>query len=271
MKPEVNGEYLLGVNTEELVRLQFQHQVWKPVTEKFFNRLQVGQGWNCLDVGGGPGLVAQDLLERVGAEGNVTLLEPSGFYCDWFQQEVAGRGWKNVQSIQGMAETASLPENHFDLIFCRWVASFIPDLERFFLPLYKSLKRGGIIAVQDYYYEAISLYPHGAFNKVVDIMRSYYRSNGGNPFVAGEIPALFRKHNIKLIEFSPTCLAGGPDSAATEWAGQFFTMHLPIMSAKGVISEGEKDAILRDWNEHRNNPDMVFFSPLVVDIAGVKE
>ncbi|TAK65385.1 MAG: methyltransferase domain-containing protein [Bacteroidetes bacterium] len=270
MKPETEQEYLLGVNQQELERLQFQHRVWKSVTDNFFDRLNVQRGWNCLDVGGGPGFVAMDLRERVGEKGSVTMLEPSQYYFEWFQRRVEEQQWTNVHAIQGTAETAQLPKEQFDLIFVRWVLSFVPDPELFILSLKKALKSGGRLAIQDYYYEGLSLYPPGAFNTVADIMRAYYRSKGGDAYIAGMIPSLFRKNNIRLLELTPHCLAGGPDSDITEWAGQFFTMHLPIMAEKGVLAREQCDAILADWREHRNSPDMLFISPIVVDIAGVK-
>lgn len=270
MTPEDNQEYLLGANKAELARLQFQHEVWKTVTESFFDRLNVGTGWHCLDVGAGPGFVASDLRDRVGEQGSVTILEPSKFYVETFRNTTKEHGWANVECILGTAETMELPKETYDLIFVRWVVSFVPDLDRFFANLLASLKPGGVIAFQDYYYEGLSLFPRGAFNSVADIMRSYYRSNGGNAYVAAEIPGLFRRHNIKLKEFTPHSLSGGYDSDITEWAGRFFTMHLPIMVEKGFITKDQCDAILGDWNAQRMNPDMVFFSPIVVDVAGIK-
>jgi ubiquinone/menaquinone biosynthesis C-methylase UbiE len=80
-----HGDYLLGVNQQELERLQFQHRVWGPVTRKFLNRLEVQKGWRCLDVGAGPGLVSIDLREMVGETGEVAALEPSEFYLDWLR------------------------------------------------------------------------------------------------------------------------------------------------------------------------------------------
>ncbi|HZV12664.1 MAG TPA: SAM-dependent methyltransferase, partial [Candidatus Kapabacteria bacterium] len=71
-------EYLLGINQTELERLQFQHGVWKKVTGGFLDRLGVQKGWKCLDAGAGPGFVSLDILERIGSNGEITLVEPSG-------------------------------------------------------------------------------------------------------------------------------------------------------------------------------------------------
>jgi hypothetical protein len=54
-----------------------------------------------------------------------------------------------------------------------------------------------------------------------------------------------------------------------EWAHRFFLLHIPLMAEKGVISREQADALMADWNAHRRNPDTLFFSPLVVDVAGI--
>ncbi|MDP4234965.1 MAG: class I SAM-dependent methyltransferase, partial [Bacteroidota bacterium] len=153
--------YILGINKEELERLRFQHGVWKKVTDDFFNRIGVAKGWKCLDVGSGPGFVAMDLRERVGEQGSVTILEPAQYYIDHFKQESEKRGWTNITFLHGTAETAELPKEQFDLIFVRWVIGFVPDPEKFIVNLLSSLKKGGVIAIQDYLYSGLGLYPKG--------------------------------------------------------------------------------------------------------------
>jgi len=269
-EPNEHDDYLLGVNQRELERLQFQHSVWGPVTRKFLARLNVGKGWRCLDVGAGPGLVSIDLRELVGATGEVTALDPSQFYLEWLGRQASDNGWTNVKCVQGSAESAVLPSRSYDLIFVRWVIAFVPDPEKFLLPLFNALRTGGVVAVQDYYYEGLSLFPHGGIcDTMPDIVRAYYRSGGGDAYVAGKIPAIFRKHGLDLTDFTPTRLSGGPTSGVMEWAHRFFSLHIPLMADKGVILPGQADALMADWETHRQNPDTLFFSPLVVDVAGV--
>ena len=186
------------------------------------------------------------------------------------RKQAGDNGWTNVKCIQGTAESADLPPHLYDLIFVRWVIAFVPDPEKFLLPLFNALRPGGIIAIQDYYYEGLSLFPRGGiWDTMPDVVRAYYRSGGGDAYVTGKIPALFRKHGIELTDLTPTCLSGGPTSGVMEWAHRFFSLHIPLMAEKGVISNEQADALTADWNSHRRNPDTVFFSPLVVDVAGI--
>ena len=266
------ADYLLGVNQAELERLRFQHHVWGHLTRAFFDRLSVSKGWRCLDVGAGPGFVAMDLRERVGNLGEVTALEPSPFYLEWLESEIRRNSWTTVKPVRGTAEDSDLPLNYFHLIFVRWVIAFVADPEKFLVRLLRSLRPGGIIAFQDYYYEGLSLFPRGgAFDEMPRAVKAYYRSVGGDPYVTGLLPGLFRKHGLKLVDFSPHSLAGGPDSDIMEWAHRFFTTHTLAMVEKGAITQEEGDDLLKDWHAHRANPEALFFSPIVVDVAGRRE
>jgi SAM-dependent methyltransferase len=262
-------EYLLGVNQQELERLRFQHSVWGPVTRRFFQRVGVQKGRRCLDVGAGPGFVTFDLRELVGDAGEVTALEPSELYLNWLRGQVEKKGWSNVTCIQGTAEQSPLPARHYDLVFVRWVIAFVTDAERFLTQLFATLKPGGIIAIQDYYYEGLSLYPHGgAWDTMPGIVRAYYRLGGGDPYVTARIPEIFARHGLDLIDFTPTCLSGGPSSDIMEWAHQFFDLHVPLMAEKKIISREQATGLQADWRAHRENPLTLFFSPIVVDVAG---
>jgi len=264
-------EYILGTNQTELERLGFQHKVWKKITDSFFDRINIQKGWKCLDVGAGPGFVSMELIEQVGQSGEVTALEPSGLFLNYFKEQCAEKDIKNVKFISGNLEDNILEDEHYDLIFLRWVIDFVPEPEKFLLKLISSLKTGGVIAIEDYNYDGISLFPKGgAFDNVTETVRKYWRAGGGDPFFVSKIPFIFKKNNIDLIDFSPQCLAGDLESDVYEWADRFFTVHFQIMADHKVISQKEADEMLADWNAHKNIPETFFFSPIVVDIVGKK-
>src|SRR4030095_1156485 len=204
-------DYILGVNDYELDRLRFQHGVWKVTTDGFFDKIGVKKGWKVLDAGAGPGFVSFDLLERVGTTGEVTALEPSEMYLQYFKKECEKNDFENTKAILGSAEEAELPENYYDLIFARWVIAFVPNPDLFLNKLMKSLAPGGIIAFMDYAYDRLTLYPRGgAFENMAETVREYWRHGGGDPYIGAKLPKMFKDRNIELIEYQPVGLAGGP-------------------------------------------------------------
>ena len=266
-----SDEYLLGVNQKELDRLRHQHMTWKEVTDAFLDRIGVTAGWRCLDAGSGPGFVSADLRERIGEGGELTSLEQAGYYLEWIRAEAKKKNWDNVTLVEGPVEEVELPDETFDLIILRWVGSFAKDPAAFLQKLVPALRSGGVIAIQDYYYEGLSLYPHGgAFDRIAGYARAYYESAGGDLYVTAKVPGILRELGLTVSDFKPNQLAGGPESHVMEWGHQYFTVHIPIMAEKGLMTSGERDALVADWLEHRKDPDALYFSPSVVDVAARK-
>ncbi len=264
-------EYILGINDAELERLRFQHQVWKPVTDDFFDRLNIKKGWKCLDVGAGPGFVSMDLRERIGSKGSITALEPSDMYISYLRSEVKKKRWNNFNLIKGSVQDTKLKAKHYNLIFIRWVITFVPDPDIFLEKLVNALAPGGIVAFQDYAYDTLLLYPTGgAFDYAAEAVKNYYLAGGGDPYIGARLPSMFKKNGLELIDYKPNCLAGGPDSGVYKWGDKFFTGHIQNMVDKDVITQDMGKKMLDDWIKHRENPDSIFFSRIVVDVAGRK-
>ena len=265
------SEYILGVNQTELERLEFQNSVWEDCTNNFLDKIQIKKGSKCLDVGAGPGFVAMNLRDRVGDEGEVTALEPSEFYLNYFKEYCKKKNLNNIKFIHGIAEDSEIEKDYYDLIYLRWVIDFVPEPEKLLLKLTSCLKKGGIIAIQDYAYNSVPLFPNGgAFDEIAEIVRAYWKLGGGDPYFTVKIPSIFRKNNIELKEFSPVSFAGNNESRFFEWANRFFTVHLQLMADKNIITQKKCDDLLNDWNDHRNNPETIFITPLMLNISGVK-
>jgi ubiquinone/menaquinone biosynthesis C-methylase UbiE len=265
-------EYLLGDGDKEIDRLRFQHTVWGPVTSKFFDRIGVAEGWKVLDVGSGPGFVSMDLRERIGPTGHLTALEPSESFRTWFSRKINERGWTNLEIVPGNSFEVDLPPASFDLIFVRWVIGFVSDPREFLMPLIASLKPGGLIAIQDYVHEGCALFPQGgAWDRFPEMMRQWWRSGGGDPYVTAKIPALMRQLELNVTDYTPNTLTGGPDSSVTAWMERFLYSQLSVMVERKIASRAEAEAVMADWMAHRSNPDTIFYSPFVVDVAGRKE
>ncbi|MBV6478731.1 MAG: Ubiquinone/menaquinone biosynthesis C-methyltransferase UbiE [Ignavibacteria bacterium] len=264
-------DYILGVNQTELERLEFQHKVWKKYTDEFLDKTGVKSAWKCLDVGSGPGFVSIDIRNKIGDKGELTVVEPSEFYLDYFKDHCNKVKWNNIKFINQNFEDAEIEKNYYDLIFLRWVIDFVSEPEDYLIKLIGSMKTGGIIAIQDYVYENISVYPKGGpADNLADSVRDYWISGGGDPYYAVKIPAVFRRCNVELIDLTPVVRAGGPESDIYQWADKFMSVHINQMYEKKVITKKQCDDISNDWNSRKKNPDSVFITPMILNVMGRK-
>ncbi len=262
------SQYVLGTGARELDRLRFQQEVWGPVTAAFLDRLGVAPGWRCLDGGCGPGFVTVSLRERVGEGGSLIALDESPLWIDHVRATATERGWRNVRALQSRLEDAEIEPASLDLVFLRWVLSFPPDPAAVLRRLAAALRPGGLLAVQDYNHEGISVFPESeGFRAVVAATRRLYATRGGDPWVGARLPRLFREAGLSLESHEPTVLCGGPGSLAFRWADLFFVPHSDTMVDAGVLDPADRDRFLREWKERSADPDARFFSPIVVSAA----
>jgi len=262
------SRYVLGTDERELARLGLQHEVWGGVTERFLDRLHLPLGARVCDLGCGPGFVLESLVARVGPSGHVTALDESPAWMARIAGLVAERGWRNVHLVQSRIEDAALEDEAYDLIFARWVLSFLDGADALVARLARSLRHGGLLAVQDYNHEGISLFPESeGFRAVVRATRALYASRGGDTWIAARLPGAFRRAGLALADYTPHVLCGGPRSPAFRWADAFFPHHSESMQSAGLLTPEERARFLAEWDQRKRDPDSVFFSPIVVDCA----
>jgi SAM-dependent methyltransferase len=261
------SHYPLGTSASELERLRFQHGVWSPVTRAFLDRTGVGRGARVLDVGCGPGFVTAELASRVGRSGEVHALDESARWIEHLEQEIEAHSWTNVRAECARLEDAELEDGAYDLVFARWVLSFVPDPARAVQRLARALKPGGQLALEDYNHEGVSLFPESSgFRAVVRATRALYASHGGDVWIAGRASALVRAAGLELVSLVPNVICGGPGSGAFRWAGLFFPHFSRAMVEQGLLSESERDQFLEEWAARERDPDALFYSPIVVDV-----
>lgn len=263
------SEYVLGCSPREAERLRDQHEVWGPVTRAFLDRLGLRAGARVLDAGCGPGFVARELLERVGPTGEVVALDELRPWVDELASWARREGHANLRPLQGRLEEVELPAGAFDLIFLRWVLSFLPNPGTVVSKLAQALAPGGVLAIQDYNHEGISLFPRSeGFERLVVATRALHASGGGDPWIGAKAPRLLAEAGLALLDLHSTVQCGGPGSPIFRWADLFFVPHSETMVTDRLLTPEERRRFLEEWEARKSDAAAVFFSPIVVDAAG---
>ena len=105
------------------------------------------------------------------------------------------------------------------------------------------------------------------FKAMVRATRRAYVNSGGDPWVAARLRGPFRRAGLELCDWHPNVLSGPPGSGIAQWLDEFFRPQCENLAEKGALSPEDKALFLREWVERLEDPDAVFFSPIVLDAA----
>ena len=113
-----------------------------PYTAGHLDKVGVGPGWSCLEVGAGGGSVVRMLCDRVGPEGRVLAvdLEPT---------LLAGLEAPNLEVRRLDVVVDEMPEAEFDLVHARAVLMHIPQRTAVLPRLVGTLRPGGVLLLEE--------------------------------------------------------------------------------------------------------------------------
>jgi SAM-dependent methyltransferase len=150
------------------------------------DRIELGEGWTCVDVGAGGGEVSIALAEVVGATGRIFAVDNDPASRD----EVAAQAAKFAQvfAITQAGEELSLPMP-VDLAFCRFLLLHVIDPARVLKKMAAALKDGGSLVVQE---------PITSAGRINGEPFSY--PDARHPDIGAFLPALVREAGLEVID-----------------------------------------------------------------------
>ena len=129
--------------TLEYQRLDLMSKILDPWTRGYLGGLGVGQGWRCLELGGGNGSIAEWLCATVGPSGSVTAVD-----IDTVLLELIPAQNLTVQQLD--VRTGELPAGAYDLVTCRALLHQIAEYAPAVLArMAAAVKPGGWLLVQE--------------------------------------------------------------------------------------------------------------------------
>jgi SAM-dependent methyltransferase len=137
------AEYLWDQGDEdELTRLRSLEALYDVHTFAVLDRLGVGPGWTCAEVGAGAGSVTGWLCERVGATGRVVAVDITPTFVARLDH-----GNLDVRGADVVAEP--LEAGVYDLVHARALLEHLPNREEVVAQLATALRPGGVLVAED--------------------------------------------------------------------------------------------------------------------------
>jgi SAM-dependent methyltransferase len=240
---------------DERERLAGMERLWDPGTRDLLERLGVGEGWRCLEVGAGGGSVSEWLADRVGPAGHVVAADVSLRFLEPIARD-------NLEPRELDILGGGLPEGEFDLVYSRLVAEHLgaPAVQAMAV----CVKPGGLLVLEDYDW-GVDLRDE-FFQRVQDAVLSFMQKSGFDPYFGRRLIAEMSAAGIEEVtaDGRVRIVRGGTPETA------FFRLSLtslePVLLEAGAIAEGEAEQMLARLDD----PAEALMSPVMVAASGRK-
>ncbi|EFL03559.1 2-heptaprenyl-1,4-naphthoquinone methyltransferase [Streptomyces sp. SPB78] len=216
-----------------------------------------------LDLGCGPGTITADLAALV-PQGHVTGIDASEEVLAKAAAEAERRGLANVDFTTGDGHALAYPDDTFCVAHAHQVLQHVGDPVGVLRELRRVVKPGGIVAVRDADYAAMTWYPEvPGLDDWLDLYERVARGNGGEPDAGRRLRAWAHEAGFTdVASTADTWCYAAPDEVAW-WSGLWADRTLASAYAERATSGGHADAagleaISAAWREWGGSPDAWF-------------
>lgn len=264
--------YILGTDPTELERLGFQHRVWSGDAAALWEKGKVQRGMQVLDLGAGPGFATFDLAEIVGPSGGITAIDISQNYVDYGNHQAASRGYGQVKFLQRSAHDLQLEPEQFDVIYCRWVLSWVNEVPSIIAEISKLLKPGGVFLVQEYaQWGTFRIIPEiPAVRTMIEACRESWRIMPSEIDIAPQLPEMFQKSGLSIEHKSMIEKVASPSELVWQWPATFLHIYSEKLIEMNLLTQKQRQDFIEAWPNLEAHPAAMIVTPLMMEFAARK-
>ena len=220
-------------------------------------------GMDLLDVGCGPATITADLADRV-TPGRVVGLDAASGALEAARATLAERDLPaRVELTDGDVMSLPFDDGTFDVAHAHQVLQHLSDPVGALAEMRRVTRPGGIVAVRDAVYSAMTWYPEPEGMK---LWRSVYmataRANGGEPDAGGRLLAWAHRAGFTEVTASAStwCYATAADRAwqSETWAQRCLTSFGPQAVELGLARKDDLETMAQAWRQWGGSQDAWF-------------
>jgi ubiquinone/menaquinone biosynthesis C-methylase UbiE len=173
--------YVISGGKRGYDRLAVLARNWLPTTSALFDRVELGAGMRCLDLGCGGGDVTFVMAQRVGSSGSVTGIDMDGVKLGLAREAARAQGLTNVEFRQMNVYEWAEPDT-YDLAYCRFVLQHLSRPVDVLRSMWAAVRVGGVMVVEDADFEGAFCDPPNKSHAFwVESYQRVLEQHGGDP------------------------------------------------------------------------------------------
>jgi len=255
----------------EIERLHMQGDALAPDTAIMLDRIGVGPGWRCLDLGCGPRGITDLLSMRVGLNGRVVGLDADAVFLDHARQYAKSHGFMNVEFVSGDVYNSGLPARSFDLVHTRFVPSTVGNPEQLLKESIRLARPGGSVAFQESDMLTLNCYPaHPAWERLKCAFAGIFPHIAGHPRPAHDLYRMLRQSGLQAVEYRPFLAGFRSSDRMADYLPATIESTRSALIERRLITASELDAAIQECRAHLADPDTLSTYHTVVQVWGTK-
>jgi len=230
----------------------------------------LSEGMCVADFGCGSGTMTRTLASLVGSSGSVTGVDLHVAQLEQARQLCAAEKLANVKFVEADAARTGLPQNGFDLVYSRFLLLHLTDPASCLREMYRILKPGGILVIEDGDLASACSIPPTALDDFADLFSrlapirgvDYSLSNRLGHMVAD---AGFSIVNIRVHQPSDRAgLSGLLLKWSVEEAG-------PAFVEAGLVTSEQLQGKIQDMERAVRDPGVLALAPRMAVVSARKQ
>jgi ubiquinone/menaquinone biosynthesis C-methylase UbiE len=189
-------QYVIRGGKQGYDRLAVLGRSLLPRTSALFDRVELGPGMRCLDLGCGGGDATFLIAQRVGPGGSVTGIDMDEVKLGLAGAAAAAQGLTNVEFRAGNVYEWSEPDS-YDFVYCRNVLQHLSRPVDVLREMWAAVKVGGVIVVEDADFDGgFCDPPNDGFGFWVEAYQRVLERHGGDPLSGRKLHRRFTEAGI---------------------------------------------------------------------------
>ena len=256
-KTEVGDKYVLPTGKDDAARLDIIHAVYGAVSVKGLEAASIGAAARAADIGCGTGTVSRWMAARMGPAGRVDAIDIAPEQIEVARTTPAEAGSSSIHYQVGSAYEPGLPENAFDIVFCRLVLCHLKEPEKAVAQMARLLRPGGRLVLVDMNLRDIFTMPHCEFYQsyINEVVIPYQTKINVDYSIGLKLPQLIMDAGLStdsVLVDQPT-FRDGPGKHLWE---KTWTFALQRAAPEGVVSMDRGKELIAGMESHTANSDV---------------